>query len=107
MIPPKTPWLAPRILGRMWIAALAALLTVGAGSPPPASATAPTTAFERQAAAAEAELAARQGRPEAVASLAALLALDEHLPPGRIDAVLRALAGDRRTHPLVAAQVDH
>ncbi len=89
----------------MWVAALAALLTVGAGDSP-AAADGPS-AFERQASAAEAELGKRRGRPEAVAALAALVALEENLPPGRLDPVLRGLAGDHRTHPLVAAQVEY
>ena len=35
------------------------------------------------------------------------MALEEFLPPGRIDPVLRGVAADRRTHPLVAAQVEY
>src|SRR5262245_9804368 len=60
-------------------------------------------AFERQ----RAELGKRAGRPEAIAPLAALADLEDHLAPGRIDPVLGAIADDPRADPLVAAQAAH
>jgi transglutaminase-like putative cysteine protease/tetratricopeptide (TPR) repeat protein len=90
----------------MWVAALAALLTVGAAAAAPAGPAPVATVFERRAAAAERDLERLAGRPEAVAPLAELVALEDELPPGRLDAPLRAAAADRRTFPLVAAQAE-
>jgi hypothetical protein len=63
--------------------------------------------FQRLHAQERAELARRVGRPEAIAPLAALIRLEEHLPPGHIDEDLRALVEDARTDPLVAAQAEY
>jgi transglutaminase-like putative cysteine protease len=60
-------------------------------------------AFERYSA----ELVKRAGRPEAIAPLAALVDLEDHLAPGRIDPVLGAIVDDARADPLVAAQAAH
>jgi tetratricopeptide (TPR) repeat protein len=59
--------------------------------------------YESRADALAGEIAARKGKPEAVAPLGALVRLDEELPPGRVAEVLRTLVG-AETHPLVAAQ---
>jgi cellulose synthase operon protein C len=83
-----------------------ALLSMGAigpaaGAPPgPGPGDVQLRRFEK----ARAELEARRGRPEAVASLAALVSLDEHLPGGQVRPLLAALVAERATDPLVAAQ---
>jgi tetratricopeptide (TPR) repeat protein len=59
--------------------------------------------FEAERAAASARLAARRGRPESIEALAALLALEDDLPPGALVPDLRRAAG-RGNDPLVAAQ---
>jgi cellulose synthase operon protein C len=62
------------------------------------------TVYDRLFEAHRAELVRRAGRPEAVAPLAALVRLEEHLAPEKVEAELRALVEDRRTDPLVGAQ---
>jgi cellulose synthase operon protein C len=64
---------------------------------------APAGPFEAELAAARARLEARRGRPEAVATLAELLALEDDLPAGALEPALRAAAA-AGSHPLVAAQ---
>jgi transglutaminase-like putative cysteine protease/Flp pilus assembly protein TadD len=59
--------------------------------------------FEAQLAAATARLDARRGRPEAVAPLAELLALEDDLPAGALEPALRRAAAEG-SDPLVAAQ---
>ena len=63
----------------------------------------PATAYEETLARAGARLAAEAGKPEAIAALAELAALDESVPPAALEeAVRRGLAPG--AHPLVAAQ---
>ena len=70
-----------------------------------AAAIAPTaTPFEKRADDLISELRLRPGRPDAIAPLAALVHLEEQLPPGRLAPLLRELAEGKGTHPLVAAQ---
>jgi len=59
--------------------------------------------FDGELASASAELDARRGRPEAVAPLAQLLALEDALPPRALEPALRRAAAPG-SHPLVAAQ---
>jgi cellulose synthase operon protein C len=62
---------------------------------------------ERLFAREQAALERRISRPEAIASLAAMLALEENLPPARLEEVVRALAGSKTVDPLVAAHVQY
>jgi hypothetical protein len=66
-------------------------------------AAAEVSPFERERAAAVAELEARRGTAEAIAPLVELISLEEVLPPGPLEPALRAAAG-AGSHPLVAAQ---
>jgi cellulose synthase operon protein C len=59
--------------------------------------------FAEPLATARAQLDARRGRPEAVATLAELLALEDELPPGALEPALASAAG-AGSDPLVAAQ---
>jgi tetratricopeptide (TPR) repeat protein len=59
--------------------------------------------FDGELAAAGAALEARRGRPEAIAPLAELLALEDALPPRALEPSLRR-AATAGSHPLVAAQ---
>ena len=67
------------------------------------SAAAGTSPFEKRADDLTAELRQRAGRPEAIAPLAALLHMEEQLPPGRLAPLLREVA-EGKAQPLVAAQ---
>jgi tetratricopeptide (TPR) repeat protein len=89
---------------RAALAALPALIIVLLLTPPPETAQAAESPFERRAADLATELHARATSPEAIAPLAALIALEEDLPPGRLLEPLRAVADSHRSHPLVAAQ---
>ena len=86
------------------LALLLSLVPLPGGAPAPARAAATTDVHQRRYERALAELSARRGRPEAVASLAALVAIEEHLPPGQLRPALIGLVDDQRTDPLVAAQ---
>src|SRR5258706_149953 len=59
--------------------------------------------FDAALAGARARLEARHGRPEAIAPLVELLALEDNLPPGALAPALRRAAA-AGSHPLVAAQ---
>jgi transglutaminase-like putative cysteine protease/tetratricopeptide (TPR) repeat protein len=84
-------WLARGALGVALVAV--AWPAAGAGAGP----------FEAERAAASARLAALRGRPEAIAPLTQLLALEDSLPAGAIEGALQEAAGPT-SHPLVAAQ---
>ncbi|HVU49962.1 MAG TPA: hypothetical protein VHL80_04705, partial [Polyangia bacterium] len=94
--------LARTALGLALVAAAAP-----AGAPPEGAAARPESEghgpFDAELASASATLEARRGRPEAIAPLAQLLALEDALPPRALEPALRraAAAGN---HPLVAAQ---
>src|SRR6185436_15542452 len=60
--------------------------------------------FEKRADDLAAQLRARAGKPEAIAPLAALVRLEEQLPPGRLTPLLREVVEGKGSHPLVAAQ---
>ena len=89
--------LTARALGSMAVL-LAATPAALAGGP---------SVFERLFAREEAELAGRTGRPEAIGSLSALIALEENVAPGRLEQVLRRTLEEPRTDPLVAAQASY
>ncbi len=72
-----------------------------------AALAAPASPYEDRFEAHRRALAGRAGRAEAVAPLAALVRLDESVAPGAWRPLLEALAADRRTDPLVAAQAIH
>src|SRR5262245_28880212 len=63
----------------------------------------PASIYERAAERELGELRRRAGRPEAAGPLAALLRLEDSLPPGRLTPALRELAEAPATDPLVAA----
>jgi len=73
-----------------------ALVAAAAPSPSPGP-------FDAALAGARARLEARHGRPEAIAPLAELLALEDALPPRALEPALRRAAA-AGAHPLVAAQ---
>src|SRR5438128_123234 len=81
-------------------AAVASVLLVAAT----ASATQAANPVEKRAGVLTAELRQRAGKPEAIASLAALLRVEEQLPPGTLVPALREVAEGKNHHPLVAAQ---
>ena len=81
------------------LASAVALLVLDAVAAPTAA-----SPFEKRADDLMTELRRRAGRPEAIAPLAALLHLEEQLPPGRLAPILREVAEGKGTHPLVAAQ---
>jgi cellulose synthase operon protein C len=91
------------------------LLLVAVGLPPvatgqappaaPAAAAAPDDVYERLYVQGREALAARAGRPEAVAPLAALVGIEDYLPQGRLGPLLGEVA--RGGHPLVAAQASY
>jgi transglutaminase-like putative cysteine protease/Flp pilus assembly protein TadD len=91
------------ILGSAAIARTALVLAIAGAAAQAHGAPAPAGPFEVEAAAARAELEARRGKPEAVASLAALLALEDDLPPGALEPALQRAAAPG-SDPLVAAQ---
>src|SRR5688572_2790247 len=70
-------------------------------APPVAHAASP---FDKRADDLTAQLRLRAGKPEAIAPLAALIRMEEQLPPGRLAPVLREVAEAKNSHPLVAAQ---
>jgi transglutaminase-like putative cysteine protease/tetratricopeptide (TPR) repeat protein len=83
--------------GALGVAALTTLAlawpAAGAGAGP----------FEAERAAATARLTALRGRPEAIAPLTQLLALEDSLPSGALEGALKEAAGPA-SHPLLAAQ---
>jgi tetratricopeptide (TPR) repeat protein len=82
----------------MLASAVVALVAVEVATTP-----GPASPFEKRANDLTAELRRRAGRPEAIAPLAALLHMEDQLPPGRLVPLLREVA-EGRAHPLVAAQ---
>jgi transglutaminase-like putative cysteine protease/Flp pilus assembly protein TadD len=94
--------LARTALGIALIAA-AAPAAVPLEARPPGSAPEARGPWAGELASASAELEARRGRPEAIAPLAELLALEDALPPRALEPALRRAAA-AGSHPLVAAQ---
>jgi transglutaminase-like putative cysteine protease/tetratricopeptide (TPR) repeat protein len=88
---------------------LCLLVLLSALGPAPARAAEepPAGVFETLFSREKLELERRLDRPEAIASLAGLLALEENLPPGRLEELLRGLADGRKLDPLVAAHVQY
>jgi cellulose synthase operon protein C len=84
------------------VGALAALMAA-----PTHGATQAESVFDRMFEQERVELAERVGRPEAIGSLSALIALEDNILPGRLEEVLRGVAQEPRTDPLVAAQASY
>jgi tetratricopeptide (TPR) repeat protein len=84
-----------------------ALALSGAALPTTTRLADAATPFERQRDALLVELRSRAGRPEQAATLAALLRLEEHLPPGALLSALRDVADAGRSDPLAAAQAGY
>src|SRR4051812_38000078 len=78
--------------------AVAALIGLSAAATPITA-----SPFEKRGDDLAAQLRQRAGRPEAIAPLAALLHMEEQLPPGWLPPLLREVA-EGKAHPLVAAQ---
>ncbi|HVR62798.1 MAG TPA: DUF3857 and transglutaminase domain-containing protein [Polyangia bacterium] len=112
---------APAVLAFAWALAASGALA-GETPAPPASAGAPAGAgtnerspatttdadadgfFDRILRGEHARLVALAGRPEAVVPLAAIASLVDDLPPAAVEGAVRAVADDRASDPLVAAQ---
>src|SRR5688500_5959779 len=80
--------------------AVVALMLLDAAAPGALAAS----PFDKRADDLTAQLRARAGKPEAIAPLAALIRLEEQLPPGRLAPLLREVVEAKNSHPLVAAQ---
>jgi transglutaminase-like putative cysteine protease/Flp pilus assembly protein TadD len=90
------------LVGAAALARTALGIALAAAVAPAAAPSAPGP-YEAELAAATARLEARHGRPEAVAPLAELLALEDMLPPRALEPALRRAAAPG-SDPLVAAQ---
>jgi cellulose synthase operon protein C len=87
--------------------AIGAIAALSAGAAEKTAPPAPKSVFERFFEQAEVELVHRAGRPEAVAPLSTLVGLEDSVPPGRLENLLRGVADDPRSDPLVAAQATY